>query len=385
MKDDMFFEDSEKKLNKKKIVMVVIVFVLIVLIAVFGTLYEKNKSVRNFFDKYIFAKEKYENDFPKIFIDSDSSQNIFAYKNNILILKNNVLTFYNKNGHETDTVDVEISNPIFKSSGNYICIAEKQGKKIYVLSDKNVVWQKELEGNISNIAINENGYLAVAITGETYKTVIKTFDNKGTGLFTQFFSSTYILDMDISQDNKYLALAEVNLSGILIQSNIKITSMEKAANEEKDSTVYTKAGNAGDLIISLKYQNKDLLTCVYDNHIETIKDGQDSTVADFSKEDIYFADINNKIIKVEKTKSQVYLQITNPNTNTTKEYEIDEPKEIYVSNDVIAVNLGSEVQFYSNSGWLINRYYANQEISKIVLSDNLAGVIYNDKVELISL
>lgn len=142
----------------------------------------------------------------------------------------------------------------------------------------------------------------------------------------------------------------------------------------------------GDLIVNIKYQNKDELICAYDNHIEAIKDGVSSNISDFSQEETLFADLNNKIVKIIKINSQIYLEvINNSQAQNVKEYEISEPKEIYVSDNVIAINLGSEVLFYNNSGWLIKRYNANQEINKIVVCDNLAGIVYNDKIELVSL
>ena len=375
-----------RTLNKRKVISLIIIFLLILLFTVVGILYENNNSVRNFLDKYVFLKEKHENNLPKITITSASDINTYAFKGNILILENNLLTAYNSNGNKEYTLDIEIANPIFESAGSYLCIGEKNGEKLYVISDKNIIWQKDLEGNISDITINSNGYVAVAISGTIYKTIIQTFDNKGEEQFRNFLSSTYVIDMSISPDNKSLAIAEANFSGIMIQSNIKIVSTEKAKNGENDSIVYTQTNTKGDLIVNVKYQTKNELVCVYDNHIEVVKDGASSNISDFSQDEILFVDLNNRIIKIIKKDSQIYLQvIANSQIENTREYEISEPKEIYVSDDTIAINLGSEVLFYSNSGWLIKRYYASQEINKIVLCDDLAGIIYNDKIELVSL
>lgn len=367
-----------KKLNKKKIMKLIIAIVLIILLTVIGILYENNNEVKMFLDKYVFLKEKHENNLPKIPITSANDINTYAYKGNILILDNNKLIAYNSNGNEEYSLDIEVSNPIFKSSGDYLCIGEKNGKKIYVISEKNIVWQKDLEGNICDITLNSNGYLAVAITGTLYKTIVQTFDNKGEEQFKNFLSFTYVIDMSISPDNKYLAIAEANFSGIMIQSNIIVISTEK---KEK---VYNKINEEGDLIVNIKYQSKDELTCVFDDHIEIIKDETSTIVSNFEKEETLFTGLNNKIIKIIQRDSQVYLKIMT-NEHNAREYEILEPKKICVSDDVIAINLGSEVLFYNNSGWLIKKYSATHEINKIVLSNNLAGIVYNDKIELVSL
>lgn len=367
-----------KKIKRGKMFKLIIAIVLIVFLTVIGILYENNNEVKNFLDKYVFLKEKHENNLPKIPITLANDIKVYAYKGNVLILNNNKLIAYNSNGHEDYILDIEISNPIFKSSGDYLCVGEKNGNKIYVISNKNIVWQKNLEGNIYDITINSNGYLAVAITGSIYKTIVQTFDNKGEEQFKNFLSSTYAVDMSISPDNKYLAIAETNFSGIMIQSNIKIISTEKA------EIIHNLINTEGDLIVNIKYQSKNELTCVYDDHIEIIKDGEISTVSDFSQEETLFVELNNKIVKVIKNDSKVYLKVLTSKDNA-KEYEILEPKEVCVSDDVVAINLGSEVLFYNNLGWLIKRYNGAQEINKIVLSNNLAGIVYTDKIELVSL
>lgn len=375
---------ERQTLNRKKLIVLIVIVVFAILLLIAGIVYEKNTSVRIFLDKYVFFKEKYENDLPKIAITSSSDINTYAYKGDVLILKNNLLTAYNSNGNKEYELDIEISEPIFETAGDYLCIGEKNGNKLYMISNKNINWQKKLEGTIEDITLNSNGYVSVATTGTIYKAVIETFDNAGELLFTDFLSSTYVIDMSLSPDNKKLAIAEANFSGIMIQSNIKEISIEKAKNGDTESIEYKQTNTNGDLIVNIKYLNKNELACIYDNHIEVIKDGTSTNISDFSKEETLFADLNNKIIKIIKQDSKIYLKVIT-NEEHTKEYEITEPKEIVVSDEVTAINLGSEVLFYNNSGWLIKRYYASQEINKIVLSDSLAGIVYNDKIELVSL
>ena len=192
--------------------------------------------------------------------------------------------------------------------------------------------------------------------------------------------------MDISQDNKYIAVAEANVSGIMVQSNIKIISIEKAKEGDKDYITYTYASESGDLIVNLKYENKDELACIFDNHIEIIKDNTNNIITTFneSEEETLFVDLNGKIIKIIKRGNQTYLLVVNA-SGTEKEYEIEEPKDVYISDNMIILNLGSKVLFYNNSGWLVKKYYATQEINKIVVCNGLAGIVYNNKIELVSL
>ena len=81
-------------------------------------------------------------------------------------------------------------------------------------------------------------------------------------------------------------------------------------------------------------------------------------------------DLNNRVIKIINRDSKAVLQIFGLDLQQSKEYDIPEPKEIYVSDNVIAINLGNEIYFYNNTGWLIKKYYTEQEINEIILCDN---------------
>ena len=47
--------------------------------------------------------------------------------------------------------------------------------------------------------------------------------------------------------------------------------------------------------------------------------------------------------------------------------------------------MGTEIEFINTGGWLVKRYIANQEITNITVGNNIAGIIYRDKVEIVNL
>lgn len=383
----------KKELNKKKILKLAIVLFLVILFIVFAFLYTKNDECRKFFDKYIFRKEVSSENLSYIEVDSSKNINAFAYSKYIVILDQNQLKMYNKYGNEEHVLDVEISNPIFEANNDYLCVAEKGGQKIYLISNKNIVWQKEIEGNISSININKNGYISVVISGTSYKSVIQIFDSKGNYLFKKYLATTNVIDTDISNDNKYLAIAETNFSGIVVQSNIKIISIQDAQNNSAESIKYTYIANPDDLIINIKYNNKNELICMYDTHIDLLKENQSAELINFENENLLFIDINlsNKFMKIiQKNEgilnSEIELQIINSNNQNVNTYKVENtPKKVYIQDDMIAINLGTSVLFVNDSGWLVKKYQSNEEVQKIVLCNNIAGIICKDKIKIISL
>lgn len=376
----------EKEVNKKKLIILISVILSIILIILIITLYINNSHVRNFFDKYIFRKEVYENNLETISLYEGDSNYSYAFGNDIVVLNNNNLDIYNSSAKKQQTLNVEISNPIFDADNKHLVIAEKDGQKIYSIADNNVLWQKNIEGDISTISVNKNGYVAVAVSNTGYKTTINTYDAEGNQLFAKHLATAYAIDVAISEDNKYLAIAECNLSGTMIQSNIEIINMD-------NRDTYNYQAETNKMIVNIEYQEKNKLVCMYDDSVEIIENNNSTEFIKCDYNNTLFLDINlnSSVAQIEKTSSgsltpnsQIkFISTINKSTNT---YEIEGiPKSVYSCYNVTAVNLGTEALFIRSNGWLVKRYISSQEIQDIILNNNIVGIVYKNKIEIIKL
>lgn len=385
--------NKEKKVNKKKIVILTIIIVFIVIAIITIGLYSTNDKAREWIDKNIFRKEVLQDKVATIDLKENQDSNIYAFNKYIGILNKTKFSIYNSTGSQEKTLDLQISNPIWGSANRFLAIAENKGKKVYLISDKDIAWEAEVEGNISQVHVNKNGYVAVVIVDTSYKTVIKTYNPQGKELFNTYLSSTRAVDVSISNDNKYLAIAEVDTSGTMIQSSIKVISIDKASTDPTNSLENTYKGEENKLITNIKYQNKNKLVCMYIDSIHQIENGEDITLIDNQNKKVIFQSVNlvNRACSIEEKSSGLFtadslVNIVNIENHEIKQYTASSvTKELYTYGNIIAINLGTEVEFISTDGWLVKRYVANQEITNIVVSDNIAGIIYRDKIEIINL
>ena len=376
--------------NNKAIIIAIIVIALITI----TILYINKKEVRTWIDKNIFQKEKTQNNLPSIEIEEDNNSNIYAFNKNIGILNKNNFSIYDNTGKKEKELTIEISKPIFNNNNRYTAIAEEKGQKLYLIADKDILWEREIEGNISQITVNKNGYVAVTIVDTVYKTVVELFDSQGTSLFKTIISSTRVVSTSISDDNKYLAIAQVDTSGTMIQSNIKVMSIDDAKNNTDNTIKKEYKGENNDLITNIKYQEKNKLLCMYTDKITEIKtDETVEKIQEFKDKKISFASIelSNASITIEEKSSGLFtadsvVNIINSDNKSTSLYTAElVTKEIYTTGNIIALNLGAEVEFINTSGWLVKRYTAEQEITSIVISNSIAGIVYRDKIEIINL
>ena len=391
-----FWEEStteKKQLNKKKIIILSIILILIILIITFSIIYAKNENFRNWTDINIFRKEINQEQLVSISINEDDNKAVYAFNQNIGILSNNEFKIYNSTGKEEKSLTVEITTPLIDSSNRYLAIAEKQGKKLYLIKDKEIAWEKEIQGDISEVKVNQNGYVAITVVNTSNKTVIEMYDEEGNGLFYTYYATTRVGDIDISDDNKYLAVAEIDTSGTLIKSNIQIISIDSAISDPDNSIIKKFEGENNELLTNINFESKNYLACMYTNKINLITpDWNVENILEDTK-DIVFQDINlqNNIATLKEESSGLFtantiITFTNTETKNQTTYKTDSvTKEIYTSENIIGLNLGTEIEFVNTSGWLIKRYIANQEITQVSVSNSLAAIVYRDKVEILNL
>lgn len=387
-----FNKNENRTFNKKRIAGLIILLVIIVIFIVGYILYATNEEFRTFMDMNVLRKEITENNLNSIVLEDYDKSNIYAYSNKIAVLKDNKLSLYTASGRQEGQLEVQISTPITYSNGRFFMLAQQDSSKAYLIRDNEIVWEKDLEGNISRVSVNSAGYSSIILTGTAYKTVIVVFDNQGNELF-KYMSSTITVDSAISEDNQYLSFAEVNISGTFVQSNIKTLSIEKAKTSPNEANVFTYNADSNSLILNIKYQNNNKLVCMYDDSVHVIKNNEDTKVADINSSGMtfYSIELNNHLVgTVESTSglldTQTSVQIINMDNQNQSTYNFNGvTKELYSYGNKIALNLGSEVHFIETNGWLIKKYTSSQEIRKIVITDEIAGIVYRDKIEIVNL
>lgn len=385
---------KEKKVNKKKVIITIIAIIIILFLIIISAIYINNKNVRLWIDKNIFRKEVIQNNLPTIELNESDTQNIYAFNKYIGVLSKNQFAIYDNSGKKQDELNIEITKPIFNSNGRHLVIAEEKGQKVYLITDKGIAWEKSIEGNISQVEVNKNGYVAITIVDTINKTVVAVYDNTGNWLFNNILSTTRVVSTSLSNDNKYLALAEIDTSGTQIQSSIKVMSIEEGKNNPSNSIKKVYNSEKGDLITQIKYQEKDKLLCMYTDKINVIKtDETTETISENKDKKVSFTSISlsNSAVMLEEKSSGLFtadsiVSIINPDNKNISTYTTEAvTKEIYTYDNIIGLNLGAEVEFINTSGWLVKKYTAEQEITNIVLSSSMAGIVYRDKIELINL
>lgn len=282
---------------------------------------------------------------------------------------------------------------MFTSSGRYMAISETNGSKFYLICEKEKIFENEVDGNITNINVSRNGYVSVALSNNSYKSIIDVFDRSGKEIFKTNLVSSRVVDISISQDSKYLAIAEIDLSGILICSKIQVVSIELAQTDPEKAILYKYEAPTDKLIINLEYQEQNRLICLYNDSIEELKDNKSTELIDLEDRKLSFAtiELGNRVALLEEVSTGEYtadtkVEIVNPVTLKSKKYiSKDVAKFIETSENKIAINFGTELHIINKNGILVKKYISSAEVNDIVMAEGLIGVVYKDKIQIINI
>lgn len=379
-------------INKKKVLSIIAIFICLILLGFAVYVYNVNSQFRSFVNKYILNKEIVADNLVYISIDGDSNTYVSTYDKYTVLVSKNELVGYIKN-NEKFKLNISITTPIFSSAGKYLIIAENEGKKVYCIKDNQIVWERELDGNINNVYINEDGYAVVILSDSGYKSIAKVFKPDGGSLFNRYLSNNVFVEcVTISTDNKYIAIAEINTSKIEAIPIVEVMSIDKVLNGNSDATVYTYETKDSNLIVDMRYIDKEKIVCMYDNKICILSQGNSTEVTNIDPKSTLFASINLKgnIVKAEKLSTGLFnsatrFKIININNNKENVYDIDgNVKSIKTNDNIIAINLGTEMHIINTYGWLVKRYISDSEIKDMHLYSDGLIVEYRNKLGIIT-
>ncbi len=394
MKDFWVEELQNQRKGRLKKLLVFLGFIaIIIIILVLILIYMYNLEFRQWCDGHIINKEITQKNTKTIELDANENAQIYAYDKYICVFRKKTLEFYNRIGTKEKEIEVDINKAVFTSAGRYMAISEENGQTFYLICGKEKLFENKIEGNISQINVSRSGYVSTVISNASYKSIVDVYDKTGKEIFRTNLVSSRVADVSISKDSKYLAIAEIDISGILIQSSIQIVSIDLAQTNSEEAIIYKYQAPTGKLILNIEYQEKGKLICMYDDSIESLQNQNSSELLKLGEKKLSFMtiELNNKVAILEEVPtgdylSDTYVNIINSDTLKSKKYIAkDVAKSIVTSQNKIAINFGTELHIINTQGILIKKYISETEINEIVITDNFVGVVYRDRIQIIKI
>ncbi len=312
--------------------------------------------------------------------DGANNTEFMPYKNGIICARTNYMSFIDKTGALVWETETAIVNPILKTAGNYIMLAEDGRNKICLYESGKLLYDTDDPDPIIGANVSSNGDVIAVTNKASYKGGISVYNKTGARIFSWASGSDAVLCADISASSRRAAVSLLN-TDTTVKSSIQLFNINQS-----DSYAKIEADNTVIFDISFK---GNILNAFGDNRIVGISDSGKvvyDTVFDTAQLTHSASDDNgNKLLSLDDGNIPMINMYSGddkligsvPLTGVTDFIDIEGKKLLY--------NIGRDVFFGKINSKSILKYTAAMDIKKLMIISNDAFVIvYSNSLEIVT-
>lgn len=361
---------SEKKNRKKRkksllkpflIILVILMLLLLAANAFAGTTVSGiGNAITGYIEK-LGSGEGYPYD-----VSSENVKNVYPSDSNIILLTDAYARILSPGAKMKLNVQHNYSAPVIDVNGARFVIYDRDSKHYRVVNGKNVSDQMEAEGNILTCDMAGNGNFAVASRSVQTASTFTVYDRKFNEVFKWNSSSDHIIDVALTDNGKYVAVAALGAEKGEIYSKVLVFNVEssEALGEFKFS---------GTAVANLHFTSRGYLYIVGDNMF-TIIDKNKSEIK--SQETFESGSLKFLSVGENGETAVMFSKYGSDNTGTVKYYSykgeencsFDSKASVYAvsaGKNKFAVYYGDEIVVYDGEGQEKDRKDSTADYDKI--------------------
>ncbi len=196
-----------------------------------------------------------------ISFEMGNDYNAVAAGDLVALLNNRGVTLINDKGKVEGQIEKALSEPTLDTDGEYLLLYDMAGKH-FAASYKNGTQKAEykIENDIISAKITSKGYSVFASDTDGYKGKVTVFDKKGKIKYEWKSGSGYISDVDITENGRYLAVAQFWAGDTEIMSKVNFIDTRKGE-------IIGTAERNNEIIADIKFVDSDKLIVMTDSNM----------------------------------------------------------------------------------------------------------------------
>ena len=314
--------------------------------------------------------------------ENASNHQIMEYNGKVMAVGYEGINFLNVDGTESTSAEIHMSSPHVNVDGNMILMYDKGSNKLTVFNGINKKYSYESDQLIKSARVNKNGFVVLITDEIAYNSRVTVLDDKGKEIYIWKIGDEYIVDADISPDNKRLVASTISTTTGTIVENIIFVDINKAEETGRSATEgsmplqvkFAESGNA--LVIS------DTRLASYDYKAKMKWENSfENNLLDYFTMD----NSGNTVVALRGIKNNTVIRTFTKNGSNSGEYTTEtQITHIDVNQKYIALCEKNKVSLINFSCKLLGETEIKMEIEDVaVISDNKAVILCNDSIQLI--
>lgn len=197
-------------------------------------------------------------------IKSDNVKNVEMINSNMVLLLKDKTMMLTSTAKEITPVNHSYANPVMKNKGSKIIVYDLDSGNFRVQSGSEIIKEYENDTDIMAAAIGKRGNYAVGTYGIDVQSVLTVYGKNHKEQFVWKFKSERIIDIDLSDNGKFAAVATVSSNNGDINSKLYVfnfNSSEYVSCFEYNGTTLVKVNYiSGTNIIALGNNLRSYIT-----------------------------------------------------------------------------------------------------------------------------
>ncbi|MBM6830412.1 hypothetical protein H9X85_12445 [Anaerotignum lactatifermentans] len=166
------------------------------------------------------------------------------------------IKYYDSAGVQKWSDTFTMTSPKLIQEGSYMAVGDMNGKTLRVYGQSGMLYQIQLEGSLTQFALNTNGYLSL-VEKRANGSQILVYNNAGTLLKGRVEESAgiYPVSTDISDDNKSFAVSYVDTSDVKIMGKVLFFYINSTDSENVTDSMFASVMKENEVMGTVSYGN----------------------------------------------------------------------------------------------------------------------------------
>lgn len=319
-----------------------------------------------------------EQDSKMIPFENASLSEIALGNSGIVVAKSNYLAVFNDNGTTVWDTQTSVIEPILRTEGEYILLAEKGGNRVCLYQDEHLLFSVDSPNEILTAGMSANGDIVLVTKKEFYKNAVLVYNKNGEQVFSWSSGTDTIIHADISASTRRIAVSLINTDE-RVKSYVMLFDINKS--EAYHTVEFTES-----VVFNVRFIG-EVLNLTSDNRLTGIKVNGDVEWDKIYEDSILVlsssdTDGNKAIISENANLPQ--LTVYEPNGKKKHTVKLDSlPDYLDIRKNKILYNSERIVVFEHPDK--LDRFIASMDIMGLkIIDDNSFLIVYNNSLEFVS-
>ncbi len=291
------------------------------------------------------------------------------------------ILFFDKKGDVVWSEGLTYKNPMLKTNGDELIVADIGANDICVIKDKSIIWKDKLDVSVLNADISEDGYVTVITSSKRDNNEVRVYNPRGVELFRKVIANDFAVSAHISPSEAYLAVSCIDTNFMGAYTRFKFYNMGGAELAEKSFE------ETGELLPMIGYGRDDKLFAVGDQ-VMAYLDMTGKVIWESEFNDIFGAAIigGKQFAAAVDGNEGNMLKLYSPDGSQVFTCSLrNKPEGLCAAGNRIALYTNSNIYLYDNTGEEIGQYHASSPIKQVsFFSRKQACVITGNTVTIIN-